>query len=286
MCRLLGIVGPPVADGAGLPSWEHLVGAPHSLRLQAERGKVPPGDTAGHEDSWGIGWLDAAGRVSLLRETGSALHSAFFVFAAETAGRAAAGSGPPQVILGHLRKASCGAVTSENAHPVRVDPLDGQAGDSLLVTHNGTLKGALLPWAREAGRAAGRSEASSDSDTVVLAGLLAAGAVGAAPEQRFGVLADTIRALLEQAALEGDPTRSYTAINLMVAAPEGLYVLRQFSKNPDYYTLQARPMQQRRGWIVASEPTDNEVGWELLAPGELVFYPAVGGSVRKERVLR
>lgn len=284
MCRLLGMVGPPVADGAGLPSWEHLVGAKHSLRVQARVGQTPPGDSAGHEDSWGIGWLDEQGRVSLLRETGSAMDSAFFVFAAETAQRAAAGSGPARVILGHLRKASCGAVTSENAHPVRVDPLDGQSGDSLLVIHNGTLKGSMLHWARKASEEAGRSEAHSDSDTVVLAGWLAAKAVGASAETRLSALAEAIRALLEQAALEGDPTRSYTGMNLMVAAPEGLYTLRLFSKNPDYYTLLARPMQEREGWIIASEQTDTAPGWELLTPGELVFYPAIGGAVQKEKV--
>lgn len=284
MCRLLGMVGPPVSDGAGLPSWEHLVGAPHALRIQAQQGQVFPGDNAGHEDSWGIGWLDEGGRVSLLRETGSAMNSPFFVFAAETAGRAAAGSGPARVLLGHLRKASCGAVTSENAHPVRVDPLEGQSGDSLLVIHNGTLRGSLLHWAREASGALGRSEAHSDSDTVVLAGWLAAQAIGASIGTRLSALAEAVRALLNQASQEGDPSRSYSAINLMVAAPEGLYTLRQFSGNPEYYTLLARPMQEREGWIVASEPTDTAPGWEQLTPGELLFYPAMGGAVRKEKV--
>lgn len=278
MCRLLGIVGPPVSDGAGLPSWQHLVGAPHSLRVQAQRGQVPPGDSPGHEDSWGVGWLDKTGQVSLLRETGSALDSAYFVFASE----AAAKSG--SVVLGHLRKASCGAVTSENAHPVRVDPLPGQSGESLLVIHNGTLKGGLLGWAREATAERERPEAHSDSDTVVLAGWLAAHTVGVGAEARLGALASAVRALVEQAGREGDPTQHYTAMNLMIAAPEGLYTLRQFSKNPDYYTLLVRPLTDRSGWVVASESTDEASEWELLTPGELVFYPADGSAVRKERV--
>jgi predicted glutamine amidotransferase len=98
------------------------VGARHSLRTQSTVGRVPDGEPAGHADSWGIGWFDDAGRVSLLRQTGWAEESAFYVFAAEAAARPAnAFSGPAAVLLGHLRKASRGAVTSENAHPVRFD---------------------------------------------------------------------------------------------------------------------------------------------------------------------
>ena len=60
------------AQAAPLPSWWHLVGAPNALRVQAEHGCVLNNDNPGHEDSWGIGWFDEAGRVSLLRQTGSA----------------------------------------------------------------------------------------------------------------------------------------------------------------------------------------------------------------------
>lgn len=247
------------------------------MRHQARLGKVPPDNPPGHEDSWGVGWFDAEGQISLLRQVGSADGSAYFVFASETASKSA------RVFLGHLRKASCGAVTSDNAHPVRVDPREGEAGDSLLVIHNGTVKGELLHWIRREGEAAGRGEARSDSDTVALAGWIAAEIAGVAREQRHKKLAEALRRLLAQAALEGDPTRSYTAINLLIAAPEGLYALRQFSKNPDYYTLDARPLEEG-GWVLASERTDSEPGWEALVPGELVFYAMDNTIVQKERV--
>jgi predicted glutamine amidotransferase len=278
VCRLLGMVGGlPENSPVGLPSWQHCVGAPHSLRHQASVGKVPPDNPPGHEDSWGVGWFDAQGQISLLRQVGSASMSAYFVFASETASKSAC------VFLGHLRKASCGAVTSDNAHPVRVDPLEGESGDSLLVIHNGTLKGELLHWVRREAAAAGRSEAHSDSDTVALAGWIAAHVGDVAPQERLHKLAGALRRLLVQAGLEGDPTRSYTAINLLIAAPEGLYALRQFSKNPDYYTLAARPLAEG-GWVLASEPTDEELGWEALTPGELVFYGMKDSTVQKEMV--
>ena len=149
VCRLLGLAAPPGSDPAGpLPSWEHLVGAPYSLLRQASSGAVPPGAEPGHEDSWGIGWFDREGRVSLLRQTGSAARSAYYVFASEAAARSAAGSGPASVLIGHLRKASVGGVTSENAHPIRIDPSPGEAGETLLLAHNGTLRPAFLETLR------------------------------------------------------------------------------------------------------------------------------------------
>ncbi len=138
MCRMLGLLSSAGDDP--LPSWQHLVGAPHSLRTQATAGCVPQGCAPGHTDSWGIGWFDAAGDVSLVRQTGWAEESAFYVFAAESAARQSAVSGPATVLLGHLRKATQGAVTTDNAHPIRVDFALPGARETLLVAHNGTLR--------------------------------------------------------------------------------------------------------------------------------------------------
>ena len=119
---------------------------------------------------------------------------------------------------------------------------------------------------------------------VALAGWLAAQIGGVGAELRLSALAEALKCLLEQVALEGDAVRSYSAINLLIAAPEGLYALRQFSHNPEYYTLSARPLESG-GWVVASEPTDSEPGWEALTPGELVFYGAQSGKIQKEIVV-
>ena len=78
MCRLLGMIR---TGDANLPAWKQMVGAPNALRLQAETGCVPPGSEPGHTDSWGVGWFDDQGDVSLIRNTGSAADSAYFVFA-------------------------------------------------------------------------------------------------------------------------------------------------------------------------------------------------------------
>ena len=266
-------------NAAPLPSWQHLVGAPHSLRAQASSGLVPPGDESGHEDSWGIGWFDEAGQVSLLRQTGSAADSGFYVFAAEGASRSGAGSGPARVLLGHLRKASCGAVTSENAHPVRADYGKRQ---TLLVAHNGTLRAPLLSFLRDELAQTEREETRSDSDTVVLSGWFAAKVEAATGngETVHAALTNALRELMRYAerVSDGDVSKAYSAINLLIAHPDGLFVLRQFSREPEYYTLFARPLvgEEGTGYLVASEKTDALPGWEPLAPGLLTGFTKTG----------
>jgi predicted glutamine amidotransferase len=289
MVGMVGRVNEETGENAvRLPSWHHLVGAKHSLRQQAGTGSVPPEDSPGHEDSWGVGWYDTDGRVSLLRQTGSAQDSGFYVFASEAASRGGAGSGPASVVLGHLRKASCGAVSSENAHPVRADfgDINGFIGarPSLLVAHNGTLQTPLVGLLRSDLADANRDEARSDSDTVVLAGWLAlqtaqtrpSGADVASPDELLQTMGRALRGLFAYAeeAGQGDLTRAYTAVNLLIAHPHGLLALRQFSKNGNYYNLFARPLalNEGGGFVVSSEPTDEEPGWESLIPGELTLF--------------
>ena len=297
---MVGLVAAPPnpvpGSAAPLPSWEHLVGARHSLRTQSTVGRVPDGEPAGHADSWGVGWFDANGQVSLLRQTGWAEESAFYVFAAEAAARpAGALSGPATVLLGHLRKASRGAIISENAHPVRADFArrggNGRPGfDTLLVAHNGTLRDPLLATLRADLAADAAAEAGSDSDTVVLAAWLAhrlaaaRHATGDLLEALAGALGELL-ARVPRVAAPDAARQAYSALNLLVAHGGGgareLFALRQFSHDGDYYTLSSRPGLPGEGaaFVVASEPTDDEPGWEPLPPGHLVGF-ASDGAVR------
>ena len=90
MCRMLAVIGSP--GSAELDPYTHLVAAQHSLRSQCERAFVPPGSDPGHKDAWGVGWFDSDGRVSLIRETGAASDSPYYVFASQISGRDHAGS--------------------------------------------------------------------------------------------------------------------------------------------------------------------------------------------------
>ena len=317
MCRMVGMIAAtpdsmgmsagvagskPATPAPLVASFHHLVGAPHALRVQARLGCVPEGEEPGHGDSWGIGWFDAAGQVSLLRQTGSAADSAYFVFGAETAARGGGGSGPAATLLGHLRKASLGAVTSENSHPVRADyrrdnaDLPARPYESLLVAHNGTVRPPLLDELRAQVADAGREEARSDNDTVVLAGWLAH-RLSSRPSGQdvLGGLRDALAFVLERADVlretpDGRPV--YSALNLLIAHPTGLYALRQFSASGDYYSLYRRPVAAGSpgdgvaGWVVASEPTDDGPGWEPLVPGEMLYFAAGGSGTPRRAVVR
>ncbi|MBC7807022.1 MAG: class II glutamine amidotransferase [Akkermansiaceae bacterium] len=298
MCRLVGLIR---ASETPIPSWYHLVGAPNSLRKQAETGRVPKGTEPGHTDSWGIGWFDDRNDVSLIRQTGSAADSAFFVFAAETASRGGAASGVGKIVVGHLRKASVGGVSSENAHPIRADYHPSSSGDpsgrpyeTLLVAHNGTIKKPLLDFLRQEVMDGGREEGRADSDTVLLSGYLAHCLSTAPTGDTFAALSGALRELFETARFVaagvagGDLTKMYTGVNLLLAHPSGLYALRQFSDSAEYYTLFARPLtpdgdEGATGYLIASEPTDKKQGWEPLTPGVLTHF-APDGSVHTDTV--
>jgi glutamine amidotransferase len=228
-----------------------LLHAPHALRHQAENGRVLSDTPPGHADSWGIGWYDAAGKQHLAREVGSAADSTQFSQTAQSLGNA-------PVVIGHLRKASCGAVTVENAHPF--------AAPHFLLQHNGTMRPPLMDALRA------EVDVETDNDTALLTAWLAT-----QPSIEGG-----LRELLRRAKVVApkDPPLAYSALNLLIATPRGLYALRQFTKTGEYYTLYQRTVPG--GWVVASEPTDGEdVQWQLLTPGCLTFYPAgaSGGEI-------
>ena len=260
--------------------------APHSLRVQAERGAVPSGDESGHTDSWGIGWLDKEGRPSLIRQLGSAMESPSFVFTAQTVTQTTPISGEALVLLAHLRKASCGAVQSENAHPILTR--------KTLLVHNGTLRPPLLETLRNDLFLAGQErEAASDSDTVVLAHWLETQCL-AYSSYSEGLLA-SLRLLLERAAHLPKTKDTYSALNLLIATPDGIFALRQFTDNASYYSLYQKKIapspitdtlatEEIAGWVIASEPTDDPANlheWEMLPPGELRFYSVSGGEPAK-----
>lgn len=108
MCRLFGF-------RSLFPSDVHrsLVRETNALQVQSRE----------HPDGWGIGWWsDAAPTPHLVRSAGAA-------YAEEEFKRTALVSS--SAVIAHLRKASVGPVTLDNAHPFRWGPW--------LFAHNGTV---------------------------------------------------------------------------------------------------------------------------------------------------
>ncbi|MCL5965805.1 MAG: class II glutamine amidotransferase [Deltaproteobacteria bacterium] len=145
--------------------------------------------------------------------------------------------------IGHIRYASnVATVNASNAHPF-------QAG-GIVLAHNGTFYGAI-------GEEAGRRNVS---DTLVFLERLAR----AWSERTFPALREVLSGMLSDPALVGD----YSAANLLILADGALYALRNFRRDPDYYTLSLRAAPGEA--VVASEPPEGEPGFRLLGNGELV----------------
>lgn len=268
---MLAVIGRP--GTAELDPYTHLVSAQHSLRSQSERAFVPPGDAQGHKDGWGLGWFDEAGRVSLIRELGPASESAYYVFAAEVSTRQHAGSGPANVLIGHLRKAVSGAIVSDNSHPFRVVT---PAGVDLLICHNGCVRDSVLDTLRADLVDAGLdAPAKRDCDSAVLAEWLAL-QVGAGrdADALSKTLGDALNVLLLRAQQTGNAYEAYTGLNLMIASPFGLGVLRWFSRWADYYTLWEHRTDD--GVLLCSEPTYLSDRFRLIQPGNFRWYAPSG----------
>lgn len=119
MCRMLGAAG-PLGEAAALVA---------SFREQAAKGRTLPDHARGHRDGWGI--ARAAGDGVLRYAGRSTLDATEDPEYPEAAARVAeAGRG---VALVHVRAASAGAVTVENAHPF--------IEEGLAFCHNGTIHG-------------------------------------------------------------------------------------------------------------------------------------------------
>jgi predicted glutamine amidotransferase len=275
MCRLVGIAGP--SQQSELPSFRHLVGAPHSLRVQADHGNTIDPANPGHRDSWGIAWIDADGEPAILRETGSATDSASYVFAAETACRSNAVTGPGNVLIGHLRKAVAGEITTENAHPFRVETSAG----TMFFAHNGHVRESLLESLRSDLRLAGDNiGANADCDSQVLGHWIGQRIDKTAPG--LGI-PESLRELLRRGAELPDPYEAYTGLVLLMVVPDALYVLRHFGRYESYYTLYHRNDGPHA--VVASERTADSDDWQLLEKGVLWRYPADGTTPQSWNVM-
>lgn len=196
-----------------------------------------------HPDGWGAAWRQGGG-IHLVRSAKAACSDPL----------AAALTARADRLIAHARYASNAAtVNAANAHPFR-------AG-GIVVAHNGTFYGRI-------GDEAARRNVS---DTLVFCEHLGA----AWTERTLEGLREVLSHILSDEALVGD----YSAANLLVMAGEGLFALRNFRHNPDYYTLYLRARAEET--VAASEPPEGGTDFRLLENGELVaLAPASPGPAR------
>lgn len=190
-----------------------------------------------HPDGWGAAWREA-GEIRCVR---SGKPAALDPLLPELRVRT-------DRFIGHVRFASNPeTIGAENSHPFLLS--------GIALAHNGTFRGKI-------GEEGSRRRVS---DTLVFLELLSE----RLKEQTLEGLGKTLGEILSDPDLVGN----YSSANLLIAAGEGLFALRKFSRHPQYYTLFVSEKEGIR--VVSSQPFDNagwndHEGWRLLEDGELL----------------
>jgi glutamine amidotransferase len=254
MCRLFGMSGG--GERAGATFW--LLEAPDSLARQSRK----------EPDGTGLGWFGPDGRPHVAKQALAAYEDEAFAREAKEV--------ESTTFLAHIRYATTGAVEDRNTHPFE------QRGR--LFAHNGVVQDLE---ALEAELAEDAALVQGDTDSERLFAL-----VTREIERGGGDVGGGIAAAARWVAAH----LPLYAINVILTTADGLWALRY----PDVHELwilergsggprggrhldaasaagtvrvRSAGLAQRPAVIVASEPMDEDPGWRLLDPGELVHVP-------------
>ena len=267
MCRLFGLHGGERRVAATF--W--LLESPRSLAMQSHT----------QPDGFGIGTFEEDGSPEVDKGPIKAVDDELF---AREARRERS-----RTFVAHLRFASTGPPADENTHPFE------QHGR--LFAHNGVFWG-LEELQQHLGEH--RSLVRGDTDSERLFAL-----ISREPQQRGGDLSEGIRAAIEWVADE----LPVFALNFVLATPTELWALR-YPETHKLFVLEraiggldgcrgleesgsAGSMRVRspelvscRSVVIATERMDDDPGWRLLEPGELLQVPLDLGCVSRSVIDR
>ena len=204
----------------------------------AHSGVVMAEDPPGHEDGWGLAFYQKGelvvhkSGVNLLEETDKVI------------GILSAAKASPVMIL-HLRKSAwANTSNTRHAHPFH--------DDNTVFFHNGVVYDyqALIPDISLPGLG------DDARDTEVLFYHVMSG-----KGQDLG------RAFLDTAALI-KAKHKYSALNCLFSDGVQLFAYRDYTKEPDYYSLYKAFVDS--SWFVSSEPLDADMRWEMMAKEEFL----------------
>jgi len=268
MCRLFGMSGGDHPVTATF--W--LLEAPDSLARQSRR----------EPDGTGLGWFGADGRPQLSRQPLAAYEDQEYACRAREL--------ESSVFLAHIRYATTGGLDVANTHPFE------QRGR--LFAHNGVIL-ELERLERELGDDLALVTGDTDSERLFAL-------VTREIERHGGDVGAGLAAAARWVAAE----LPLYAVNVILGTPDGLWALRY----PDTHELwvlergaggpggdrhldaasaagtvrvRSEPLSRHPSVIVASERMDEDPGWRLLDPGELLHVgPAlqVGSSTVLDRL--
>ncbi|HET7430453.1 MAG TPA: class II glutamine amidotransferase [Nocardioides sp.] len=241
MCRLFGLTGGTVPLRATF--W--LLDAPDSLDLQS----------SANPDGTGLGVFDAAGTPHVYKQALAADRDLDFAREARDL--------ESTTFVGHVRKASAGAVALRNTHPF--------VADGRIFAHNGGF-GDLGRLEEELGPDLDRVGGDTDSERLF-----------ALVTREIERLGDVTAGLVSAVDWVADRLPVH-ALNLVLATPHELWALR-FPETHSLYVLasDAGPLthassagtrveadQAPPRVVLASERLDDDPGWSALGSGELV----------------
>ena len=232
MCRLLGITNFEFARH------EKIV---ENFCELARSGNVMTGDPPGHRDGWGLAFYQDGelivhkSGVSLLEETEKVI-------------AILSGVGRAPVMILHLRKSAWNDTTStRHAHPFH--------HNRVVFAHNGVVYGyqGLIPDIT----IPGLGEDALDTE-VFFYHFMSAESL------------EPGRAFLRTVSIIKQGYR-YSALNSLFSDGARLYAYRDYSKEPDYYSLYKAYAED--SWIVSSQPLDREIRWEMMENEEFLAVP-------------
>ena len=229
MCRLLGVTNFEYSRH------EKIV---RNFCELARTGTVMAGDPPGHGDGWGLAFYQDGALVvhksgaNLLDETDRVIETL-------------CGVGKAPVVILHLRKSAWSDTTStRHAHPFQFD--------NVAFVHNGVVYGykGLLPDIT----IPGLGEDALDTE-VFFYHFMSASALGLG------------QAFLETVSLIKREYK-FSALNCLFSDGTKLYAYRDYSKEPDYYSL--FKSFSENSCIVSSQPLDESVPWKPMDKGEFL----------------
>ena len=251
MCRLFGLH----AGQRSVAATFWLLDAPDSLAEQSHR----------NPDGAGIGAFDPPHGPSVEKQPLAAWQDPEFARAARTF--------QGTTFVAHVRYASTGARTSDNTHPF--------TQDGRLFAHNGVIEG--LPEIEQRLRELNADAlVLGDTDSERVFALITAETRrhGGDVEQGIGAALTWIANRLPVYSLNFILATGTDLFALRYPATNELYVL---ARDPAGERLDAKSTRIRAhstdlarsaSVLVASEPMDDDPGWRLLAPGELIHVDA------------
>lgn len=257
MCRLFGMSGGNHAIGATF--W--LLEAPDSLALQSRR----------EPDGTGLGYFDQAGRPVVEKQPLAAYEDEQFAREAREV--------RSTTFVAHIRYASTGAVAPQNTHPFE------QAGR--LFAHNGVI-GSLDRLERELGPAMDLVHGDTDSErffALITREIERAGDVGQGLTRAAEWVAEhlpvfALNVILicagELWALRYPEVHELHVLERQPGGPRGRHHLDHASARGSV-RVRSGDLAARPAVVVASEPMDEDPGWQPLSGGELLH---VDGDLR------